>query len=105
MSGTTLSFSVERPDVWKVVRKKDGRMLITANWKLSKDGNMLADNFSEISPNGSTSTVDYVYERKGQGSGQDGRDYPSTGANAAVLAAFTPQAAMSRTSWCLNGNR
>jgi hypothetical protein len=69
MSGTTLSVSVERPDAWKVVRKKDGRMLITANWKLSKDGNMLTDNFNEISPNGSTSTVDYVYQRKGQGSG------------------------------------
>jgi hypothetical protein len=69
MSGTTLSVSVERPDAWKVVRKKDGRMLLTANWKLSKDGNTLTDNFNEISPNGSTSTVDYVYQRKGQGSG------------------------------------
>jgi len=68
-SGTTLSVSVERPSVWKVVRKKDGRMLITATWKLSKDGNMLTDNFNQISPNGATSTVDYVYQRKGRGSG------------------------------------
>jgi len=129
MSGTTLSVSVEQPDAWKVVRKKDGRMLLTANWKLSKDGNTLTDNFNEVSPNGSTSTVDYVYQRKGQGSGfagtwvstsavvnfvyvlqirpyeedglsiinsssqltrnmkQDGRDYPNSGANAAVVAA------------------
>lgn len=128
-SGTTLSVSVEQPDTWKVVRKKDGRMLITANWKLSKDGNRLMDNFNEISPDGATSTVDYVYQRKGQGSGftgtwvstsavvnfvyvlqirpyeedglsiinsasqltknmkPDGKDYPNTGANAAVIPA------------------
>lgn len=36
--GTTLSVTIEGPDSWKVVRKKDGRMLLTANWKLSKDG-------------------------------------------------------------------
>jgi hypothetical protein len=129
VSGTTLAVSVERPDAWKVVRKKDGRAVITANWTLSKDGNRLTDNFNEISPDGSTSTVDYVYQRKGQGSGfagtwvstsavvnfvyvlqirpyeedglsiinsssqltrnmkQDGKDYPNTGANAAVIAA------------------
>ena len=69
VSGTTLAVSVERPDAWRVVRKKDGRVLLTANWELSKDGNMLTDNFNAISPNGSTSTVDYVYQRKGQGSG------------------------------------
>lgn len=69
VSGTTLSVSVEGPDDWKVVRKKDGRMLLTANWKLSKDGNMLTDNFNQSSPNGTISTVDYVYQRKGPGSG------------------------------------
>ena len=127
MGGTTLSVSAERPDAWKVVRKKDGRVLLTANWQLSKDGNVLTDTFNEVSPDGSTSTVDYVYQRKGQGSGfagkwvstsavvkfvyvlrirpyeedglsitssqltrnmkQDGKEYPNTGANAAVLAA------------------
>src|ERR1700722_20014924 len=129
VSGTTLAVIVERPDAWKVVRKKEGRVLLTANWELSKDGNMLTDNFNASSPNGSTSTVDYVYQRKGEGSGfagtwvstsevvnfvyvlqirpyeedglsiinpssqltrsmkQDGKDYPNTGASAAVLAA------------------
>ena len=67
--GTTLAVTPEGPDGWKVVRKKDGRMLLTANWKLSKDGNMLTDNYNEISPDGSVSTVDYVYQRKGGGSG------------------------------------
>jgi hypothetical protein len=69
VSGTTLAVSVERPDAWKVVRKKDGRVLLTANWELSKDGNMLTDNFNAISPKGSNSAVDYVYQRKGPGSG------------------------------------
>src|ERR1700722_21002124 len=72
ISGTTLSVSAERPDAWKVIRRKDGRTLLTANWELSKDGNMLTDNFNAISPNGSTSTVDYVYQRKGEGSGFEG---------------------------------
>jgi hypothetical protein len=69
ISGTTLSVSVERPDAWKVIRKKDGRTLLIANWELSKDANMLTDNFNEIAPDGTSSTVDYVYHRKGQGSG------------------------------------
>jgi len=69
VSGTTLAVSVERPDAWKVVRKKDGRVLLTANWELAKDGNTLTDNFNTISPEGSSSTADFVYHRKGQGSG------------------------------------
>ena len=135
VSGTTLAVSVERPDAWKVVRKKDGRVVIIANWELSKDGNTLTDNFNAISPDGSTSTVDNVYRRKGQGSGfagtwvstnqavnfvyvlqirpyeedglsiinsssqltrnmkQDGKDYPNTGANAAVIAASSAKQA------------
>jgi len=67
--GTTLSVAAERPDAWKVIRKKDGRMLLTANWKLSKDGNTLTDEFTGMAANGSASTVNYVYKRKGTGSG------------------------------------
>src|ERR1700730_13941995 len=51
--GTTLSVSIEGPDSWKVVRKKEGRIIITANWKLSQDGNTLTDHFTGIAPNGS----------------------------------------------------
>jgi hypothetical protein len=61
--GTTLSVSIQGPDSWKVVRKKEGRILITANWKLSQDGNTLTDDFTGIAPNGSASTVNYVYKR------------------------------------------
>src|SRR5690348_16437096 len=34
---TTLSVTIEAPDSWKIVRKKEGRVLLTANWQLSKD--------------------------------------------------------------------
>ncbi|HXW90006.1 MAG TPA: hypothetical protein VEK33_05630 [Terriglobales bacterium] len=67
--GTTLSVAVEGPEAWKLVRKKDGRMLITGNWKLSEDGNTLSDDFTSIESNGSTSNVNYVYKRTGAGSG------------------------------------
>jgi hypothetical protein len=67
--GSTLSVTVERPDTWKVIRKKDGRMLITATWKLSKDGNTLTDDFTGIEPNGSTFNLNYVYKRTAGNSG------------------------------------
>jgi len=70
--GTTLSVTVEGPGAWKVVRKKDGRVLLTANRKLSKDGNTLTDDFTAIGPNGSSSNVNYVYKRTAGTSGFSG---------------------------------
>jgi hypothetical protein len=67
--GTTLAVSSEGPDAWKVVRKKEGRMLLTAHWKLSPDGKTLKDNYTEFAPNGTPSTVDYVYARTAGTSG------------------------------------
>ena len=67
--GSTLSVSVEGPDTWKVIRKKDGRMLITATWKLSKDGNTLTDDFTGIESNGSRFDLNYVYKRTAGGTG------------------------------------
>lgn len=67
--GTTLSVTAVGPGAWKVVRRKDGRMLITANWQLSKDGDTLTDDFSSIAPDGKASTVNFVYKRTGGGSG------------------------------------
>lgn len=67
--GTTLAVSVEGPDTWKVVRKKDGRLLISATWKLSEDGATLTDNFTGYQANGSTSSLDYVYKRTAGTSG------------------------------------
>src|SRR5262252_4043696 len=48
--GTMLSVTAEGPDSWKVVRRKDGRMLLTANWKLSQDGKTLTDQLHGIWP-------------------------------------------------------
>jgi hypothetical protein len=67
--GTTVSITVAGPDNWKVVRKKDGRTLLSGNWKLSQDGKTLTDAFTSNQPNGSTSTVTYVYIRTAGKSG------------------------------------
>jgi hypothetical protein len=69
VSGTTLSVTVEGPDTWKVVRKKDGRTLLTGTWKLSPDGSTLTDLYRENQPDGSTLSMDYVYKRTTSGSG------------------------------------
>jgi len=67
--GTTLSVTIEAPDSWKVVRKKAGRVLLTANWKLSKDAQTLTDDFTAIGSNGSPSNVKCVYKRTAGTSG------------------------------------
>ena len=70
--GTTFSVTIEGSNSWKVVRKTDGKILLTANWKLSKDGNTLDDDFTLIQPNGSKFNVYYVYKRTAGGPGFDG---------------------------------
>jgi hypothetical protein len=68
-SGTTLSVKVDAPDTWIVERKKDGRLLLRGTWKLSPDGSTLTDLYREFEPDGSTVSMDYVYQRTGGGSG------------------------------------
>ncbi|HET9407519.1 MAG TPA: hypothetical protein VFO39_09800 [Candidatus Sulfotelmatobacter sp.] len=75
--GTTLSVSREGPNSWKVIRKKDGHVLVRANWTLSQDQNTLKDEFTLIRANGSPSTVNYIYTRRHTGSGFAG-DWVST---------------------------
>ena len=62
IGGTTLSVAPEGPN-WKVVRKKDGRTLLTATWTLSKDGTSLTDDFTSFGQDGSPSNVKYLYKR------------------------------------------
>ena len=62
IGGTTLSVAPEGPN-WKVVRKKDGRTLLTATWTLSKDGTSLTDDFTSFGQDGSPSNVKYLYRR------------------------------------------
>ncbi len=68
-AGTVLSVKAEAPDTWIVQRKKDGRLLLKATWTLSKNGRTLTDYFRGFEPDGSTLSMDYVYERTGGGSG------------------------------------
>ena len=72
LDGTTLSITVEGPMTWKVVRKKDGRTLVTGIWKLSKDGQTLSDAFTANQSNGSTFSLDYVYKRTAGSTGFSG---------------------------------
>ena len=69
VGGTTLSVKAEAPDTWIVRRKNSGRLLINATWKLSADGARLTDYYREFESDGSTLSVDYVYQRTGGGSG------------------------------------
>jgi hypothetical protein len=70
--GTTLSVTIERPDTWKVVRKKNGRTLLTGIWKLSEDGMTLTDHYTENHQDGSTFSLDFVYKRTAGSSGFPG---------------------------------
>lgn len=67
--GTTLSVKADAPDTWIVERKKDGKLLLRATWKLSPDGATLTDLYRQFEPDGSTLSMDYVYQRSGSGSG------------------------------------
>jgi len=67
--GTLLSVKPEAGDTWIVERKKDGRLLLRATWKLARDGSTLTDYYREFESDGSTHSMDYVYQRTGEGSG------------------------------------
>jgi hypothetical protein len=72
VGGTILSVAPKGADSWRVVRKKDGRILLTANWALSKDGKTLSDNFTAIGPDGKRSATNFVYRRTAGTSGFPG---------------------------------
>jgi len=72
LNGTMLSVTVEQPDSWKIVRKKEGRTIITAKWKLSKDGKTLTDAFTSNQADGSSSTINMQYKRTAGESGVPG---------------------------------
>ncbi len=69
LSGTTLSIAVKGPNSWEVIRKMKGRTLLTAYWTLSEDGKTLNDAYTEYAPDGSPSSIPYVYERTAGSSG------------------------------------
>lgn len=69
VAGTTLSVKPENANSLMVVRKQDGHIIVSASWKLSQDRNTLYDAFTSLQPDGSKTTVNYVYKRMSAGSG------------------------------------
>jgi hypothetical protein len=69
ISGTVLAVTEEAPRRWTVVRKANGRTLITARWTLSEDGMTLTDDFTQFAGNGSPMAMNYVYAKKNTAAG------------------------------------
>jgi hypothetical protein len=69
LPGTTLSVKSEDARTMKVVRKQGDRVIVSALWKLSRDGRTLRDTFTGQQPDGSTVAVDYLYKRMSGTSG------------------------------------
>jgi hypothetical protein len=65
LQGTLLSVEEESADTWIVKRKMGERLLLRATWKLSADGKTLTDYYREFESDGTTMSLDYVYERTG----------------------------------------
>ena len=63
VQGSMISIKIEAPGNWKITRKQGGRVMLTADWKLSDDGKSLTDTFLGNQPDGATSRVDLVYKR------------------------------------------
>lgn len=63
LAGTTLSVTILGPGSWRLVRKQGSRILLAAYWNLSKDSKTLTDDITQFGPNGSRTTVKYVYRR------------------------------------------
>src|SRR5579871_2659790 len=72
LQGSTLSLTVEGPNNWKVVRKKEGRKLVMGIWTLSADGKTLDDAFTAYGTDGSTTNVHFIYQRTAGSSGFPG---------------------------------
>ncbi len=69
LEGSTLAVTAEGPRVWRVVRKKNGHMQISAIWTLSPDGHSLRDDFTGYPDHGSSFTIHYIYTPIGGASG------------------------------------
>lgn len=67
--GTMLSVKITGPRTLTVVRKKDGRKMLSADWTLSADGRTLHDSFTQFQPDGSPHTDELVYQRTAGTSG------------------------------------
>jgi hypothetical protein len=69
LPGTTLAVKAAGDHRLTVVRKQDGRVIVSAHWKLSPDGRTLRDAFTSLQPDGSSRTTNYLYRRMAAGKG------------------------------------
>jgi hypothetical protein len=67
--GTVIAVSIDAPNQWTFVRRKYGKALVTGVWTLSRDGSTLNDHFTASRANEASTSMDYVYRRKGGASG------------------------------------
>lgn len=67
--GTTLAVKTDDPRTLTVVRKQNGHVIVSAKWKLSRDGRTLRDDFTNVQADGSSATTYYFYRRLSGGSG------------------------------------
>lgn len=72
LPGTTLAVKSDEPHSLTVVRKQDGKIIVSASWKLAPDGRTLRDEFTGVQPDGSKTTTHYLYKRLSGASGFDG---------------------------------
>ena len=77
LGGSLLSVEKQAADTWIVKRSLNGRLMLRATWKLSADGKTLTDYYREFETDGSTMSLDYVYERTGAGGSGFAADWQS----------------------------
>ena len=71
--GGTTSITIVEPGDWKYVYKQNGKIVVTAVWKLSPDGKSLTDSFISYQPDGSIAQrVETVYKRAEVSAGNSG---------------------------------
>src|SRR5690348_15063106 len=63
LAGTTPAVKQADDRTLNVVRKQDGKVIVSAHWKLSPDGRTLRDAFTALQDDGSSLSTDYVYRR------------------------------------------
>jgi hypothetical protein len=70
--GRTISMTPEGANSWKMVIKKDGRVLSSMTHTISSDGKMQTIKGTDTKPDGTTSDFDVVWKKVGGGSGWGG---------------------------------
>ena len=70
--GQTISITEEGPKEWKMIIKKDGRVVSSMTHALSDDGNTQTIKGTNTKPDGTTSDFEVIDKRVGSGSGWDG---------------------------------